>query len=383
MSSSEDTTLNLVGMVYDAALDQHKWPTFLEALALTVGGCSAMLRSVDLQTHQAGFVASVGYDPAWQKAYCDYFVKLDHLTPALTQFRLGEVKLGEQAFSMSEQLKTEFYNDYNLPQDKMHAMGVMLAKDGSHTLMLAAQRGKRAGAFGEEQARLMGILAPHVTRAVQVHRRISSVTVEKEWALGTLDQLRMGVILTNSLGTPLFVNRAAEKILSLGQGINTRQGSLALPKAPETARLYQLITDAAQGAPGTNRGGDMRIALPHSEFLHCMVMPIPLELSARLDVALASGCVAIFLSKPSGLQLPPQRLAAQYGLTPAEARLAGKLAALRSMEQAADELCITVHTARSQLKSTFAKTGVQSQSELLMLLATGTLAHCRDESANE
>ena len=96
-------------------------------------------------------------------------------------------------------------------------------------------------------------------------------------------------------------------------------------------------------------------------------------------MALASGCVAIFLSKPSSLQLPPKRLAILYGLTPAEASLAGKLAALRNVEQAADELYITVHTARSQLKSIFAKTGAESQSELLMLLATGTLAHCRDE----
>ena len=380
MGSSEDTALNLVGMVYDAALDQSKWSNFLEAFALTVGGGSAILRSVDLQTHQAGFVASVGYDPAWQSAYCNHFVKVDYLTPALNQMELGEVKTSVQVLSLSEQRKTELYNDYFLPQDKIHAMASsVLAKDGSHTLMFAAQRGKRAGAFGEEQMRLMGILAPHVTRAVQVHRKLSNTLVEKEWALGALDQLRMGVILTNGTGAPLFVNRAAEQLLSARQGIDTRQGQLALPKPAETARLHQLVADAAQGAPGANRGGDMRIALPDGGFLHCMVMPVPLELSARLDVALASGCVAIFLSKPSGLQLPPQRLATLYALTPAESRLAAKLAALRSVEQAADELCITAHTARSQLKSIFSKTGAQSQSELLMLLATGTLASCRDD----
>ena len=379
MSISEDTTLNLVGMVYDAALDQHKWPTFLEAFALTVGGVSSMLRSVDLQTNTAGFVASVGYDPAWQSAYCNHFVKMDFVTRTLFQLPLGEVRSNDQVFSISEQRKTEFYNDYYVPQDKPHAMGALLIKDGSHTLLFAAQRGKRAGAFGEEQARLMGILAPHVTRAVQVHRRISSVTVEKDWALGTLDQLRMGVILTNSTGAPLFVNCAAEQFLAPGQGVNIHQGKLALSNVAETARLYQLITDAAQGAPGTTRGGDMRIALPSGEPLHCMVMPIPLEFSACWDISLASGCVAIFISRPSGLQLSPKRLAALYGLTPAEARLAAKLSALKNMEQAADELCITVHTARSQLKSVFAKTGAQSQSELLMLLATGTLANCRDE----
>lgn len=379
MSISEDTTLNLVGMVYDAALDQHKWPTFLEAFALTVGGVSSMLRSVDLQTNAAGFVASVGYDPAWQSAYCNHFVKMDFATRTLFQLPLGEVRSNDQVFSISEQRKTEFYNDYYVPQDKPHAMGALLIKDGSHTLLFAAQRSKRAGAFGEEQARLMGILAPHVTRAVQVHRRISSVTVEKDWALGTLDHLRMGVILTNSTGAPLFVNCAAEQFLAPGQGVNIHQGRLALSNVAETAWLYQLITGAAQGAPGTTRGGDMRIALPSGESLHCMVMPIPLEFSACWDISLASGCIAIFISRPSGLQLSPKRLAALYGLTPAEARLAAKLSALKNMEQAADELCITVHTARSQLKSVFAKTGAQSQSELLMLLATGTLAHCRDE----
>ncbi len=376
MSRHEDTALNLVGMVYDAALDQSKWPTFLDAFAGAVGGCSAMLRSADLQAGKAGFVASVGYDPAWQSAYCNHFIKLDYLTPTLNQFKLGEAKSDDQFFSLSEQRKTEFYNDYFIPQGKIHVLGSLLAKDGNQTLLFAAQRGKRAGTFGEEQARLMGILAPHVTRAVQVHRKLSNAHVEKEWAFGALDQLRMGVILTNGAGAPLFVNRAAEQMLSARQGIDTRQGQLALSKAAETARLHQLVADAAQGAPGANRGGDMRIALPDGESLHCMVMPVPLELSARLDVALASGCVAIFLSRPSGLQLPPQRLATLYALTPAEARLASKLAALRSVEQAADELCITAHTARSQLKSIFSKTGSKSQSELLMLLATGTLANC-------
>jgi DNA-binding CsgD family transcriptional regulator len=379
VSRHEDTTLNLVGMVYDAALDQSKWSNFLEAFALTVGGGSAILRSVDLQTYQAGFVASVGYDPAWQSAYCNHFVKVDSYNLVMNQDTPGKIYLSNQHIDQSELRKTEFYNDYLLPQDKVHAMGVMLTKDGSHTLMFAAQSGKRTGAFGEEQMRLMSILAPHVTRAVQVHRKLSNTLIEKEWALSTLDQLRMGVILTNCTGVPLFVNRAAEQLLSARQGIDTRQGQLALSKPTETAQLHQLVADAAQGAPGTNRGGDMRIALPDGESLHCMVMPVPLELSARLDVALASGCVAIFLSRPSGLQLPPQRLAALYALTPAEARLAAKLAALRSVEQAADELCIAVHTARSHLKSIFSKTGAQSQSELLMLLATGTLANCGND----
>lgn len=380
MSVSEDTVLRLVGLIYDAALDAQQWPLFLEAFADAVGGCSSMLRSADCEAGAADFVASVGYDPAWQAAYCKHFVKLDFLTPALNQFELGEVRSGDQIFSQSEQRKTEFYNDYFIPQNKLHALGALLARDGNHTLLFAAQRGKIAGTFGDEEARLMSILAPHVIRAVQVHRKISSVTAEKELALGALDHLRAGVILTNRLGAPQFFNRAARRMLSDGEGISVSRDRLALPTVAETARLHRLITCAAQGIRGVACGGDMRVNLPLSNaFLHCLVAPVSLAFSARLDLALPSGCVAIFLSQPGGLQLSPERLVALYGISLAEARLAAILATCKSLEQAASILGVTIHTVRSQLKSVLAKTGTHSQSELLMLLATGTMAHCCDE----
>ena len=376
MADPEDTALNLMGKVYDAALDEHKWPSFLEAFAQAVGGCSSMLRSADLQNNTANFVASVGYDPAWRSAYCNHFIKIDYLIPFLNQFGLGEVKSSDQAFRMSEQRKTEYFNDYSIPQDKLHGLAVTLARDGSHTLLFAAQRGKGAGTFGEEEIRLMNILAPHVTRAVQVHRKLSSIAVEKEWALGALDQLRVGVILTDSLGVPLFVNQAAEQMMAPGNGISLCQGRLALSAQTETALLHKLIAGAAQGAA---TGGDMRITLPNRvDFLQCMVTPVSQEFSTRLNVYLGSGCVAVFLSKPGSLQLPPKRLAILYGLSPAESRLVAKLAAFNSLDQAANDLGIALGTARAQLASVFDKTRVKGQAELLMLLGTGTLAHCRD-----
>lgn len=376
MASSEDPVLNLVGKVYDAALDEQKWPSFLDAFAQAVGGCSSMLRSSDMQTHKASMVASVGYDPAWQSAYCNHFIKVDYLIPFLNQFKVGDVKSSDQAFSLSEQRKTEYFNDYSIPQDKLHGLAVTLARDGNHTLLFAAQRGKRAGAFGEKEIRLMNLLAPHVNRAVQVHRKLSSITVEKEWALGALDQLHMGVILTDSRGVTLFINHAAEQMMASEKGISRCQGRLALNDPSETALLHKLIANAAQGAA---IGGDMRIALPNRfDVLQCMVAPVSPEFSEQLNIHIGSGCAAIFLSRPGSLQLPPKRLAVLYGLSPAEARLAAKLAEFSSLKQAANDLGIALGTARSQLGAVFAKTSANGQAELLMLLATGTLAHCRD-----
>lgn len=56
------------------------------------------------------------------------------------------------------------------------------------------------------------------------------------------------------------------------------------------------------------------------------------------------------------------------GLTAAEARLASKLAAGRQIADASAELGISPHTARTQLKAIFAKTGARRQSELIGIL---------------
>lgn len=61
-------------------------------------------------------------------------------------------------------------------------------------------------------------------------------------------------------------------------------------------------------------------------------------------------------------------LRTELGLTHSEARLAMQLGAGATVADAADELNISVHTARNQLKSIYSKTGINRQSELIKLL---------------
>ncbi len=227
------------------------------------------------------------------------------------------------------------------------------------------------------KVRLMDALTPHLMRALQVQRTLSSANIEKERALGLLDQLRMGVILTNSCGEPLFYNRAAK--LMQAQGISDSHNCLILPTAKETELLYKLIAVAASSSPEEPVSGDMRIALGGKhDYLHCLVTPVLPELAAGWRLSLEPGYVAIFICKPGCLQLSPKRLSALYQFSPAEARLAARLAAFRSIEESAEDLGIAIPTARAQLRSIFSKTGVNGQAALLMLLATSTLAHCRE-----
>ena len=60
-----------------------------------------------------------------------------------------------------------------------------------------------------------------------------------------------------------------------------------------------------------------------------------------------------------------------YGLTPAQARVARSLFAGRSVEETAGALDLSLNTVRTHLKQIFTKCEVNSQAELMHLLALG------------
>ena len=83
--------------------------------------------------------------------------------------------------------------------------------------------------------------------------------------------------------------------------------------------------------------------------------------------------VAVLITDPER-SLPAdaeQRLAQQFGLTPAESRVAGALLAGKTVEVAAGELCIATATARTHVRSLFHKTGTARQAELMRVLLSG------------
>ena len=120
----------------------------------------------------------------------------------------------------------------------------------------------------------------------------------------------------------------------------------------------------------------MRIACGDGSFLQLCVAPLSRECLDSGSAA-PSACAAIFISRPGSIHLPWRRVAICYGLTQAEAKLAVQLAGGVSLEEAAEHLGVSIHTARTHLKAVFAKTSARRQPELVAMLLQGVLAFCR------
>jgi DNA-binding CsgD family transcriptional regulator len=182
-----------------------------------------------------------------------------------------------------------------------------------------------------------------------------------------LDLLSVAIMLVDAEGGVLFANRYAEELLGAGDGLFLEQGCLAAVQADETVRLRDLIAGAAtrRGAATRPQTGALQISRPqHGSPLSLVAIPLA---GANRDAAQAK--VALFCHDPTRACTPPIALLEQlYGLTPCEARLARHLLCGEDLRQAAQELSVSLNTARSHLKHVFQKTGATRQADLLHLL---------------
>lgn len=71
----------------------------------------------------------------------------------------------------------------------------------------------------------------------------------------------------------------------------------------------------------------------------------------------------------------PDHLARWFSLTPKEAQLTAVIGHGRPLEEAAAELGISIGTARTHLKHTFMKLGVNSQVQLVALVRNVAFGH--------
>ena len=375
----EKDALKLINHAYDAALAPDRWQVMIESFISVLGVNSGILREVNYNSGAVGLFKTVGYDPDVKDNYRNYFVNLDMFAPILKRSFAGEIIQGNKAIPRSKQLKSEFYNDYLRPQGIRHVLGATLARDVHNHLLLGFQRSEKQNDFNEEHVKLISLVAPHIARAVQIHRQLHEVTAQKCWALSALNRLKTGVILLNHQGRPEFVNRAADRLMS-DCGCVIADDGVLLTNVTDTLQLHRLITDAAACATGryyfasdnavTN---NVTVNAP-GQSIRIQTIPLPRNLSDHAwNLGASDSCVALFITPANCSILNGHNLVEQYGLTPAEAKLAIFIAEGIDLENAAKRLCVSVQTVRSQLKSIFAKTQVKRQAELVALLLSDLL----------
>jgi DNA-binding CsgD family transcriptional regulator len=181
-------------------------------------------------------------------------------------------------------------------------------------------------------------------------------------ATETMEMLGLPAAVLDESGMVLMANRLLEEAAFGLQWLS--DGRIALESAKSQRLLRLAIADLARpGASGT-RSIPVAATATHGA---CIVHLIPAAGSAR-DVF--DGCHALLVVTPLAIgPMPLPALEGLFDLTPAEARVARRIALGHTMERIALDFEVSRETVRTHMKAIFSKTGMNKQAQVAALVA--------------
>ncbi|MCE7797196.1 helix-turn-helix transcriptional regulator [Sphingobium sufflavum] len=356
--------LQLADGFASAAIDPSQWMGALRLLADATGSARGQLIGV-------GGDASIPFN--WVHDFPpdahDLFRDMDggnpHINPRIAAAigaPLLEVRSEAHYQRARPLLKSEIYLDFCRDYDISHGCQTKLFEGDGGIVGLAVLRTERDGPSTAEQRALFAAVAPFVRSAVRMQ-----MALERDGPklmTGALETVSAAAFICNRAGRVLAHTAAAEQLLDGGR-IGIGAGLLRVPGHAMQDRLARAL--ARHGGPlplpleslvledRANGGPPLLldiVAMPRG--------PWRFDFDTRIMVVVR-GADRWHGSASAVLQ-------GIYGLSPAEADIALRLARGQPRETVAEERRARLETIRSQIKAIFAKLGVTREVELVVML---------------
>jgi len=373
----------IVPEIYKATVDSSHWDYVLETIAKITSSKTACLYHFDKSVGMVNTVAQYGCPPHLVHNYNAHFAKLDTFFDETSDSQVaGETRHqficpGSNHF---EELAPETFDEWMKPHGIHHIGRVQFINTDSHTASIGLLRDEAAGSWSEGDIRVIDEIIPHLQRAMDIHAEFTRLRMKQDALIQGLDRLVIGLILYDQHAEAVYVNPTAKEIVKSHPALALNDNGLFLYHAEDNRQLRQTILKTATIDSDDSWKQSVSIGITHPDVpapLPLLVTPMHAHLLTT-DVDYEGARVAVFISDPNMAQpISVDNLVSVYKLTPSEAQVAISIANGHSIESIAKKSNHSAHTIRSQLKSTFKKTGVSRQSELIKLLLTGPFAHRR------
>lgn len=215
-------------------------------------------------------------------------------------------------------------------------------------------------------------LAPHFKRVRALNREYLDLKARHGAMLTVFDQVPIGILFVTRDARIVARNKRAKKILDTCAGLCEVNGCVSARKPVDAERLRQLI-DAADITAGRGDGlFTLTLAVEASAVQSVLVVPYAVGFGTH--DARAVSTVLLIASPQDCPDISEDALAALFGLTKKEARLAKQVASGKTLASCEKAFYVARDTLKSQLQSIFRKTGVTRQIELVRLILTSPAA---------
>jgi hypothetical protein len=211
--------LRLIECIYDAAQDSTQWNVTLELIAEAIQGESIGLFAGFPNFHTPDLYAYANFPSGAWAAYSGYYAAINPIMERCESLFASDIPWASDLAVPNTALeKTEFYNDFFLPNDMHFSLGLRLEFDGLPAAALSCQRPKSSGAFSTQDKVAFQTLRPHLQRAFQLHHRISALEAKALGLETALDAHDHAVVGLDRRGIVCLSNPLALKMFAAGDG---------------------------------------------------------------------------------------------------------------------------------------------------------------------
>ena len=197
----------LIGEIYDAALDPSLWSGVLGKAGRFVGGPVAAIFSKS-PTALTGTVYYHSSDISgpYRKLYFNKYIKFDPFTTAQYFSDVEQPMAVADIMPYQEFLETRFYKEWVQPQGMVDAVTAVLDKSVTTAAMFGVFRYQSDGVVDDEARRRMRLIVPHIRRAVLIGRLIDLKAADAASLADILDGLSAGMCLVDAGGRIVHAN---------------------------------------------------------------------------------------------------------------------------------------------------------------------------------
>ncbi|WP_278264010.1 helix-turn-helix transcriptional regulator [Nocardia sp. AG03] len=349
----------LIAAIYTAGDDPDRWEAVVREITDTFGAVHTQLVLTEPATGEVSMItAGAGFSAP----------QLGALAERVPTLPTGATVTGADLFAPWEQglLPAEPPK----PDGLSDCFVARLTEEVPPSWICLAMPDARA-LTGESAARtLLGVLVPHLRGALHTHSRLVELSRDRDFALATLEKAKYGIMIVTADSALVFANAMAEEITGQSDGLTVdASGRLRATAAAAPASLCALIRQAA--GPERSSGN---IALPRASGGRPLIVRVtPLD-GVREDGPWQRAVLLLVVDPEHDPEPEPTALHDLYGLTDAETMVAMGVLRGDGLPAVADQLSVSLFTARTHLQHIFAKTRTHRQAELVRLLLTSAIS---------
>jgi DNA-binding NarL/FixJ family response regulator len=305
-------------------------------------------------------------DEHFTRLYFEKYLPLNPMFPAAAFIGAGIVASSEDIMPRHELIETRFYKEWIEPQGIADALSVNLEKGTTRASMINV---RTSAIVTPDMRQRMGLLAPHLQRAVAIGQLFDQNETTKQALTATLDHVEAMVLLVAADGAIAFANEPARAMLAKGDRLQAAGNVLRAVSAETNRTLREIFASAAKGDASVGVRG-VAVPLSNAKQERWFAHVLPLTSGNRRHTGLANHAVAAILIRQAALDSPPplETLAGLHKLTASEVRVLDAVLKVNGVKAMADLLGLSQATIKTHLHNLFRKTGTRRQSDLVKLV---------------